>query len=95
MNVSHPAIIGLAFPLYNAFLPYYLATRGAKYGDGSTYITYRNEVILSVLGVPGAIVGGWLVDLRGVGRKGALASSTSELYLSDATFRQSSKDTPL
>jgi len=74
--ISIWAVIGLAFPLYNAFLPYYLATRGAKFGDGSTYITYRNEVILSVLGVPGAIVGGWMVDLRGVGRKGALASST-------------------
>lgn len=70
------ALIGLAFPLYNAFVPYYFATRGAKFGDGSTYITYRNEVIISVLGIPGAIIGGWAVDIRGIGRKGALASST-------------------
>ncbi|KAG8950372.1 hypothetical protein FRC00_007734, partial [Tulasnella sp. 408] len=49
------AIIGLAFPLYNAFVPYYLATRGADFGDGSVYITYRNQVILSVLGIPGAL----------------------------------------
>jgi len=70
------AIIGLAFPLYNAFVPYYLATRGADFGDGSTYITYRNEVILSVLGIPGAIVAGWLVEIPLIGRKGALSAST-------------------
>ena len=36
------AFIGLAFPLYNSFVTYFLATRGADFGDGSTYITYRN-----------------------------------------------------
>lgn len=45
------AFIGLAFPLYNAFLPYILAIRGATYGDGSTYITYRNALIIASLGV--------------------------------------------
>ncbi|KAG8862219.1 hypothetical protein FRB96_001798 [Tulasnella sp. 330] len=70
------AVIGLAFPLYNSFVPYYLATRGANFGDGSIFLTYRNEVIVSVLGIPGALVAGWLVDLPRVGRKGALASST-------------------
>lgn len=33
------ALIGLAFPLYNSFVTYYLATRGAEFGDGSVYIT--------------------------------------------------------
>ena len=33
------AFIGLAFPLYNSFVTYYLATRGADFGDGSVYIT--------------------------------------------------------
>jgi len=36
------AFIGLAFPLYNSFVTYYLQTRGVAYGDGSVYITYRN-----------------------------------------------------
>ncbi|KAG6849835.1 hypothetical protein H0H93_004519 [Arthromyces matolae] len=40
--VSPLAFIGLAFPLYNSFVTYYLATRGADFGDGSLYITYRN-----------------------------------------------------
>ena len=36
------AFIGLAFPLYNSFLTYFLLTRGAHFGDSSVYITYRN-----------------------------------------------------
>ncbi|KAK7059875.1 major facilitator superfamily domain-containing protein [Favolaschia claudopus] len=71
------AIIGLAFPLYNSFVTYYLSTRGADFGDGSTYITYRNTVILSVTGVPGALVAGYLVELPLLGRKGTLAISTA------------------
>jgi len=70
------AFIGLAFPLYNAFIPYTLATRGAQFGDGSTYITYRNSVIIAVLGVPGAMLGGLLVEVKRFGRKGTLSTST-------------------
>lgn len=68
--------IGLAYPLYNAFLPYIQATRGFDYGDGSTYITYRNSLIIAVLGVPGALLGGVLVEIKRFGRKGTLALST-------------------
>ncbi len=71
------ALIGLGFPLYNAFLPYIQATRGAKFGDGSTYLTFRNSVIIAVLGIPGALIGGALVELPNFGRKGALAFSTA------------------
>ncbi|KAJ7119935.1 major facilitator superfamily domain-containing protein [Mycena crocata] len=71
------AFIGLAFPLYNSFIPYLLSTRGKAFGDGSTYTTYRNTVILSVLGVPGALVAGFLVELPSLGRRGTLAISTA------------------
>jgi hypothetical protein len=70
------AFIGLGYPLYNAFLPYIQATRGVDFGDGSTYITYRNSLIIAVLGVPGCIIGGILVETPKVGRKGTLAAST-------------------
>lgn len=70
------ALIGLGYPLYNAFLPYIQATRGAEFQDGSTYITYRNSLIISVLGVPGALLGGFLVELPRVGRKGTLSVFT-------------------
>lgn len=69
------AFIGLGYPLYNAFLPYLQAIRGAKFGDGSTYLTYRNSLIIAVLGIPGALLGGWLVETR-IGRKGTLSIST-------------------
>lgn len=71
------AFIGLAFPLYNAFLPYIQATRGAKFGDGSTYITYRNQMIIASLGIPGVLIGCVLIELKGFGRKGTLAVSTA------------------
>lgn len=70
------AFIGLGYPLYNAFLPYLQAIRGAEFGDGSTYLTYRNSLIVAVLGIPGALIGGSLVEVRGFGRKGTLSAST-------------------
>ncbi|KAI1082112.1 MFS general substrate transporter [Whalleya microplaca] len=70
------AFIGLGYPLYNAFLPYIQATRGVDFGDGSTYTTYRNSLIIAVLGIPGSLIGGVLVELPNFGRKGALSVST-------------------
>ncbi|KAF6741691.1 major facilitator superfamily domain-containing protein, partial [Ephemerocybe angulata] len=52
------------------------ATRGADFGDGSVYITYRNQVILSVIGVPGALLAGYIVELPVLGRRGTLSLST-------------------
>lgn len=70
------AFIGLGYPLYNAFIPYIQATRGADFGDGSTYLTYRNSLIIAVLGVPGALLGGAMVQIPKFGRRGALSVST-------------------
>ncbi|KAK0218969.1 major facilitator superfamily domain-containing protein [Armillaria fumosa] len=73
------AIIGLAYNLYNCFLPYLLTTRGVDFGDGSLYITYRNQFILSVIGIGGALVAGWTVEISHIGLTGIflLASTTS------------------
>ncbi|KAI0786187.1 MFS general substrate transporter [Abortiporus biennis] len=70
------ALIGLAFPLYNGFVTFFLQLRGADFGDGSINTTYRNQVILSVIGVPGALLAGWLVEIPLLGRKGTLAIFT-------------------
>ena len=70
------AFIGLGYPLYNAFIPYIQATKGAEFGDGSNYLTYRNSLIIAVLGIPGAILGGALVEVPKFGRRGTLAVST-------------------
>lgn len=71
------ACIGLAYPLYNAFIPYITATRGADYGDGSTYITYRNALIIAATGIPGALLGGAMVEVPKLGRKGTLSIATA------------------
>lgn len=86
------ALIGLAFPLYNAFITVFFTLRGADFGDGSLDTTYRNLVILSVIGVPGAIIGGFLVDLPIIGRKGTLSISTllTGLFLFISTTARSS-----
>ncbi|KAJ5161381.1 hypothetical protein N7492_006773 [Penicillium capsulatum] len=44
-------LIGLAYPLYNAFLPTYLKSRGASFGETSAYITWRNYVINNTCGI--------------------------------------------
>ncbi|KAL1752546.1 major facilitator superfamily domain-containing protein [Schizophyllum commune] len=53
-------LIGLAYPLYNAFLPLYLAERVDA--DSSTYTTYRNYTIISVVGIPGSVLACLIVD---------------------------------
>lgn len=68
------ALIGISYPLYNAFLPSYLADRFS--GDNSTYATYRDYAIISACGVPGSLIAAWLVELPRSGRRGALAIST-------------------
>lgn len=68
------ALIGLAFPLYNAFLPSYLENHGNANQALSVHTTYRNILIVAVLGVPGALIAGVLVELR-IGRKGTLFGS--------------------
>ncbi|EAW10944.1 putative sugar transporter [Aspergillus clavatus NRRL 1] len=69
------ALIGLGFPLYNAFLPYIQQTKGAEFGDGSVALTYRNSLIIAAAGLPGSLVGGVLVEIPYLGRRGAISSS--------------------
>jgi hypothetical protein len=69
------AFIGLGYPLYNAYIPYIQATKGAQFGTGSTYITYRNSLIIAVLGIPGAFLGGAMVEIKNFGLKGTLSHS--------------------
>ena len=67
---------GLAYPLYNAYLPIYLQKAGADTGDGSISTTYRNYVIISVCGIPGSIIGGFSVETSRLGRKGTMSIAT-------------------
>ena len=69
-------LIGLAYPLYNAFLPIYLSQAQGLDGSSSVDTTYRNYAIISVCGVPGSIIAAWMVELPRTGRKGALGIGT-------------------
>lgn len=51
-------LIGLAYPLYNVFLPTYLASRGAMFGESSPYITWRNYAINNTCSIFGPMLAG-------------------------------------
>ncbi|KAF2095790.1 MFS general substrate transporter [Rhizodiscina lignyota] len=68
-------MIGLASPLYSNFLPEYLATKGAEAGSTSVAITYRNNLIIIVCSIPGTLIGGWLINIKHIGRKGTLGGA--------------------
>lgn len=69
LNIASWTLIGLAYPLYNVFLPYYLKSRGAATGDDSTYTVYRNYAIVNTCSIFGPIIAGGLVEVRFLGRR--------------------------
>ena len=66
-------LIGLAYPLYNVYLPLYLQSRGAQTGDGSQYLTWRNYAIVNVCGIFGPVLAGGMCASRLFwGRRGTM-----------------------
>lgn len=53
-------LIGLAYPLYNVFLPTYLATRGAEFGEQSQSVYWRNYAIANLCSIPSPILAGYM-----------------------------------
>lgn len=53
-------LIGLAYPLYNVFLPSYLATRGAQFGQVSQSENWRNYAIANLCSIPGPVLAGFM-----------------------------------
>ncbi|KIK01641.1 hypothetical protein K443DRAFT_678188 [Laccaria amethystina LaAM-08-1] len=85
-------IVGLATTLYDSFLPFLLASRGAHFGDASLFITYRNQMILSFIGLPAAFCAGWAVEITWIGRRGTIAISsglTGAFLFASTTARSS------
>ncbi|KAG6902105.1 hypothetical protein C0995_004285 [Termitomyces sp. Mi166 len=60
-------LIGLAYPLFNSFLPLYLQQHvTSSAGSGSIDTTFRNYAIISIMGIPGSIIACLTVDwMRG------------------------------
>jgi hypothetical protein len=69
LNIASWALIGLAYPLYNVFLPEYLKSRGASMGDDSPNTVYRNYAIVNICSVFGPVIAGGLVEVRFLGRR--------------------------
>ncbi|KAL8942834.1 MAG: hypothetical protein Q9216_001449 [Gyalolechia sp. 2 TL-2023] len=67
--------IGMAYPLFNAFLPQYLTNSNAEQPTAPS-IVYRNYAITSVVGVPGSLIAYYTVNIKYIGRKGTIAIST-------------------
>ncbi len=61
-------LIGLAYPLFQVFLPTYLASRGAKFGVLSNFITWRNYAFVNVSSIFGPVLAGFLARTR-LGRR--------------------------
>ena len=68
--------IGMGYPLFNAFLPQYLANTSEGSAPTPNNIVYRNYAITSIVGVPGSIIAAYTVDIKHIGRKGTIATAT-------------------
>lgn len=79
LNFLSWLMIGLAYPLYNVFLPEYLASRGANTGDGSAYTTYRDYTVASAVSISGSVIAGYLCQVPRVGRRGTMVRNRSLL----------------
>jgi len=69
------ATIGMAYPLFNAFLPQYIKNSGGETALADR-IVYRNYAITSIVGVPGSILACYTVDIKHIGRKGSMSVAT-------------------
>jgi MFS family permease len=69
--------VGMAYPLFNAFLPQYLEHAGKDQDPVPADVVYRNYLITSIAGLPGSFVACYTVDMPRFGRKGTMAISTA------------------
>lgn len=64
--------IGMAYPLFNAFIVQYIAQADPNQQTSET-ITYRNYAIQSVVGCVGSPIAAYTVNIKHVGRRGTMA----------------------
>ena len=66
-------LIGLAYPLYNVFLPTYLATRGAQIGNITPSQTWSYYAAANLCSIPSPILAGYMCKSRWFwGRRGTM-----------------------
>lgn len=69
-------LIGLAYPLYNAFIALYLQNAGADQGGSTQVEQYRDLVIIAACGIPGSFAAAFMVEMPYAGRRGTMALFT-------------------
>ncbi|UZJ56407.1 hypothetical protein CBS101457_005727 [Exobasidium rhododendri] len=70
------AFIGLAYPLFNAFLPLYLQNKQIGTSQNTVSGTYSEYAYISLAGIPGSIIAAFMVEIPRSGRRGAMAVGT-------------------
>lgn len=69
-------LIGLAYPLYNVFLPTYLQTRGAALGGLSDSTRWRQYAIANLCSIPSPILAAFMCRSKWFwGRRGTMVST--------------------
>ncbi|KAF3912345.1 hypothetical protein AA313_de0206497 [Arthrobotrys entomopaga] len=65
--------LSISWNTYNLFLPVFIAEQGISLGKPSLNTTYRNYALIGVCQIPGSFIGGWLIERKALGRRGALS----------------------
>ncbi|KAJ2784690.1 hypothetical protein H4R18_000981 [Coemansia javaensis] len=93
------AVVAMGFTMFNVFLPKLLEARASSAPAAATAATeshskqigvYRDALIYAVSGVPGSVIGAWMVDTR-LGRIYSMALSTAVSGLALIAFALSAK----
>ncbi len=77
-------LLGLAYPLFNGFLVLYLQDKITF--DSSLNHTYRDYIIVAVLGVPGSAIACFIVDWTRGNNRGRWAVGGRKLALAVSTL---------
>lgn len=67
------AFVNIGYNIFNGYLPEFLANAGTV--ELSVAQTYLNYVIISLVAVPGSVLGMYLTDMS-IGRRGTMAAAT-------------------
>lgn len=67
--------IGLAYPLFNAFIVQYLQSVDPNAPPTPPNILYRNYAIQCACGVPGSVIAAYTVNIKHFGRRGTMGLS--------------------
>ena len=82
-------LIGLAYPLYNVFLPDYLSSRGAQLGGLSQSDQWRDYAISNLCSIPSPILAGFMCRSKFFwGRRGTMVCDfcSADVFLAVLTF---------